>query len=72
MLIVNPNNLKQEMNEDGQMMFEDTVTLAVPKMLRILALCYAAIAIVAIILISELPEAVKEDDNFSRYDVEEG
>ena len=40
-------------------------------MLRILALCYAAIATVAILLISEHTEESKEDDQFRRYEVDQ-
>ena len=40
-------------------------------MLRILALCYAAIATVAILLISEYSEESKEDDQFRRYEVDQ-
>lgn len=44
------------MNENGEMGFSDTVTLAVPEAIRVLAFCYAGIVFVAILLVTEVTE----------------
>lgn len=51
--IVNPDNLSCYENEEGLLIFADSVTLKVPNMLRILIICYAAIVVLALLLIIE-------------------
>ena len=51
-LLVNPNNLGQT-TDAGMVSFDDSVTLAVPHMLRILAICFIGIVLLAVLLIRE-------------------